>query len=522
MPVLHSNIKGYGKASGKAFVARRMPDCSNPAHGSGVSGLREALDTVIRELERQSKDDEIFAAHLEMACDPMLEETISAHITEGEDILTAIGNGCGDICSMFSEIDDEYLRARTDDVRDICSRISAVVKGEDRAAAFERMEEGSIVIAEDLAPSDTAAMDLNKVCGIVTEKGSRTSHVCIIAQGHGIPVLTGVKDATKTIIDGDFIALDAGKGIVHINPGKDFMEQFNHCSTEDADCLGQVTETDQNTMPEVLCNAGSISEIQKAIKAGAAGIGLLRTEFVFIDCDVCPDENKQYEIYKAAAQACEGRPLTIRTMDVGGDKKLPFISMEQEDNPFLGLRGIRLSLAHREIFKVQLRAILRASAASKIRLMFPMVSTVNELTEALDILEECKSELKVAGFDLDEAVETGIMIETPAAVFIADELACHADFFSIGTNDLAQYVMAADRGNASVAYLCDTSQSAVRAAIEAAIQAAHRHGIPVGMCGAMASDPTESQWLKSKGLDFLSVAPPLIDQIKAKITDPQT
>lgn len=513
-----------GLAAGRAFIVDRTAPAAVRQKGSPAQeqdAFEEALEAAMADLSALSAHNDIFAAHLEMLEDPMLFETVSELIGEGIGAAEAVETACARICMMFSGVDDEYLRERMNDVRDVCLRVKNHITGAS-VNCWDSLQPGSIVVADELLPSDTAAMDLSRVAGFLTSKGSRTSHVCIIAGNNGIPAIVGA-DISGISMD-DVLLMDADLGEVTLRPSQVEMDAFEarmDASAEDRkESLLHACEpaiaSDGRSVP-VLANAGSADEVAAAVEAGADGIGLFRTELVFMQGDALPSEEKQYDAYRAAVLACAGRPLTIRTLDIGGDKPLPYMEMPREDNPFLGLRGIRFCLRHPEVFFPQLRAILRASAHGKVRVMFPMVATLAELDAAKSCLSECQDQLRTEGVAFDENIEVGIMIETPAAVIMADTLAAECSFFSIGTNDLVQYLHAADRGNPEVAYLNDHLTRGVARALAMTIDAAHKAGVRVAMCGQMAADPQATQLLLGLGLDAFSVPAPSVAEIKQLI-----
>ena len=456
------------KVRGPAYIYSRT------ASSGAVRSFDDAFSLVHASLETAAAGNPVFAAHLEMLEDPLLRETYETELGFGMGPLEALDEACRSVCLMFSGIDDEYLRARVDDVRDVFGRLREAMCG---GTEEREIPAGSIVVAEELLPSDLAKLDLSGVAGILSERGSSTSHVCIIAHARGIPVQLGT--AVSGIGNGDMVTVDdpslsAAAGIV-----------------------AKVRAAGR----KVYCNAGSLDEVRAAMAAGAEGIGVLRTEFLFMGRDAMPTEEEQRALYSDALKACSGKPLIIRLLDVGGDKALPYLPMPAEDNPYLGVRGVRFLLEHTELLETQLRAIAGAASAvpgSQARIMIPMVCTVEEVRRVREML------VSVAGEDAPVAL--GIMIETPAAVLNAAELASVCDFFSLGTNDLTQYVMAADRGNAAVSALYDPFSPAVRRAVAMAVEAAHDAGIPVGICGELASDPAATDWLLAAGLDSLSLS----------------
>lgn len=472
---------------GRAFVLERRHMDASASRGAEteLNRFREAYSAIHEALALQAASDDIFAAHLEMLEDPMLSESIEEAVAEGLSAEAAVQRACAGICGMFSEIDDEYLKARVDDVKDVCRRLEGYLDGTGAVNPFRDLQPGTVIVAEELLPSDTSLMDFSLISGLVTAKGSTTSHVCIIARSKGVPALVGVD--ISGISTGDMLDLES-----NLMAGGEVMDAMKDIISGREVAL--------------YANAGSVDEVKAAVAAGAEGIGLFRTEFLFMSGDSLPSCEQQQAAYRDALEACDGRPLTIRTLDIGGDKALPYLPMDREDNPFLGLRGIRFCLSRPELLRTQFRAMVAAYRelcdgvkAPKLKIMIPMVDGLPELRECRRMLvEECSG-------TVPEGISLGIMIETPAAVFNAAELACECDFFSIGTNDLTQYVMAADRGNASVAYLYDVLSPAMRRAVSMAVEAAHDAGIPVGVCGEAASDPESAAVLVELGVDSLSI-----------------
>jgi len=441
---------------------------SAPAGNAEILPLSEAMSEVRRELVEAAAGNDVFAAHLEMFDDPMLQESINGFIEAGKSEAEAVDAASESICAMFSEIDDEYLRSRMDDVRDVCARIKRKITG---ASASGALPEGCILVADELLPSDFAALELKSLKGIICAKGSPTSHVCIMAHSKGIPIMTGAD--VSSISEGDVIECD--DPVV----GSDIA-----CKVRSAG-------------KPVYANAGSLDDIRNAVAAGADGIGLFRTEFLYFESEQAPSFEHQQKIYAEALRICKGRPLIFRTMDIGGDKHLQWMPLPVEDNPFLGVRGIRLSLKYPELLKTQLEAI--AAAADEVegcnpKVMFPMVCSAGEVARAKSLLGRKSAKISF-----------GAMVETPAAALNIRELAGECSFFSIGTNDLTQYVMAADRGNAGVGELLDANSPAVRRLIRIIVDDAHACGATVGVCGELASDPSATDFLLEVGVDSLSM-----------------
>lgn len=424
----------------------------------------------------------------------MLKESVEAELAVGKFGPEALDSACTAICAMFSEIDDEYLRARVDDVRDIFGRLRAAMCGGEQA---RDIPSGSIIVAEELLPSDIAGIDLSRVAGIICRRGSSTSHVCIISHSNGIPIRVGAD--ISGIAEGDIVEVD--------DPLAGGPQQI----------AAKVRAAGR----KLYVNAGNIEDIRAAMAAGADGIGVFRTEFFFMGRDSMPSREEQRALYLEALELCAGKVLIIRLLDVGGDKALPYLPMPREDNPFLGVRGVRFGLAHPELYETQLGAIADAAfelrnrhpewfaSASPVRVMIPMVCTVDEIRRVREMINVILSDSEGSV----PLVSLGIMVETPAAVLDAAALAAECDFFSLGTNDLTQYVMAADRCNSAVADLYDPLSPAMRRAVELTVAAAHAavrpdapKGIPVGICGELASDSRATEALLYIGFDSLSLS----------------
>ncbi len=514
------------RAGAYAPSGRVVPSGERPAEQSRFDAAVAAAEG---ELEKLAAANEIFAAHLELAADPMLMDNVAEKLAEGMTAADAVHAASGELAALFAQIDDEYLRARADDVRDVCRRIlRQLVPSE--ADPFAAIPDGSILAADELAPSDTARIDFSCVRGVVTRRGSATSHLAILARNRNLPAVVGLGDDFDRLDDGTIVVLDGPAGELLIAPDEHTAAEYRRRMEEaearsaaaDAYASQPVMTRDGRALA-VLANAGSVDEVERAIRSGADGIGLFRSEFLYMQRqDGFPDEQVQTAAYARAAELCGGRPLVIRTLDIGGDKSLPYYRFPEEENPFLGWRAIRVSLELRDMFRTQLRAILRASARGGVRVMFPMIVSLAELRDALALLEECKEELRRQEVPFDDRIPVGVMIETPAAVFMADELAAEVDFFSIGTNDLTQYVMAVDRGNRRIAAMYDTLHPAVVRAMRLTVDAAHRHGCEVGICGEFAGCAAHAELLVGLGFDELSVAPPSVPAVKERIRGLET
>ena len=491
-----------GRATiGTAWILDRGKGCGQGRRRT----LDEALGLEIQRLKafiEKSPVPGVFSAHLEMLEDPMLLDTIRKNISEGMSPAAAVRAAGEEIAGMFSGIDDEYLRTRVDDVRDVCRSLENSLSGTS-SNPFEDLPDNAVVVAEELFPSDTAEMDLDKVRAFVTVKGSPSSHTSIIARSRDILTVTGFD--ISGIHRGDLVLVSEDGPRVLVNPDDGMIESFRSRLADGCIFPEEARQAIKDSGVRIFGNAGSVQDIKAAIAGGADGIGLFRTEFLFMERDTPPSEEEQYQVYREAVEACEGRPLTIRTLDAGADKPVPWLHLPKEDNPSLGMRGIRLSLSMKDMFREQIRAILRAGAHGKVRMMLPMVTRVSEVQEVKELVSESMAELKASGTCFDEDLETGIMVETPAAVLTSGVLACETDFFSIGTNDLTQYVMAAGRDDPSVSYLLDPLDDAVVRAVRMVVESAREAGIPVGVCGEAAADPNVAPMLCGLGADSLSI-----------------
>lgn len=518
-----SASKGY--AMGKAYIVQKQsldadkyPICSDDVD-TEIRKYREAVKDAALQLEKLAKTDDILMAHLEMVQDPAFSDGVIEKIKSLQNAQLAVDNTANEFAAIFDAMEDEYMKERGADVRDVRNRLMRSLKGI-KQDGFKDINSKVILIAEDLAPSDMSNINLDYVLGIATEYGGVTSHVSIMARNLGLPALVGVKDLTKEVDSEDYLILDASAGKIIINPDQETIDRYKALDEEyrrrEKELKASVhlpAVTPDGRTVKVYANVGNIFDIQNAANNGIKGIGLFRTETLYMESAHFPTEDEQFEVYKKAAILCP-EEVTIRTLDIGGDKSLPYYQFDHEDNPFLGWRAIRMSLELKDIFKTQLRAILRASAFGRIRIMYPMIASLEELEEANEILMACKEELTQSGIVFDPDIKAGIMIETPAAVLCADALAEHADFFSIGTNDLTQYVLAVDRGNKKIARLYDPFHPAVIRSIKHVIESGHARGIEVGMCGELAGNADATVLLLGLGLDEFSMSVSEIASIK--------
>jgi phosphotransferase system enzyme I (PtsI) len=413
---------------------------------------------------------------------------------------------------IFAAMEDEYMRERGADVKDVGKRVLANLLGK-ISGDSDLMADNTVVVAHDLTPSDTAQLDKSKVVAFLTNIGGRTSHSAIMARTLEIPAVVGLQDITSSVKNGDIIIVDGIEGVAIVNPDIETIkkyeakkETFEKEREELKKLISVKTVTKAGKRVEVAGNIGKPEDVHQVLANGGDGVGLFRTEFLYMDRDDMPSEEEQFESYKYAVEKMEGRPVVIRTLDIGGDKKLPYLPLPEEMNPFLGYRAIRICLDRKDIFKTQLRALLRASAFGNLKIMFPMIGSLEEFLQAKEILKECMEELKKEGKDFNGNLETGIMVEIPAAAVCADELAKYVDFFSIGTNDLIQYTLAADRMNEKISYLYNPMHPAVLRLIKMTIEAAHKEGKWCGMCGEMAGDEKAIATLVEYGLDEFSMS----------------
>ncbi|WP_424767846.1 phosphoenolpyruvate--protein phosphotransferase [Paenibacillus sp. sgz302251] len=456
---------------------------------------------------------EIFEAHLFLLEDPDLVDAVLDKIADEKiNAEYALYEVTAAVVEMLMELDNELVRERSADVKDVSGRLMSHLIGKPYAT-LSGISEETVILAEDLTPSDTAQLDLNYIRGFVTEIGSRTSHSAIMARSLEIPAVVGAGTVAASVADGALIILDATEGQVIVDPSEEVLAQYRDKKIRYDERRVQLKRLAQQPSVtadgehlELAANIGSIEDLAKVLENGADGVGLFRTEFLYMGRSSFPTEEEQFQTYKHVLEKLNGKRVVIRTLDIGGDKELPYLELPKESNPFLGLRALRLCLKREDLFRTQLRALLRASTFGKLNIMFPMIAVLSELREAKRILEEERAKLKQEGIAVSDSIEVGIMIEIPAAALNADHLAKEVDFFSIGTNDLIQYTMAADRMNESVAYLYQPYHPSILRLVNMVIKAAERAGIWTGMCGEMAGDQTAIPLLLGMGLNEFSMS----------------
>ena len=463
----------------------------------------------------------IFEGHLMILEDEELEEEIIDYLHSNKvNASVAASKIIDQQVEMLSEIDDEYLKERAGDIRDIGNRLIKNILGMHIVDLGDITEE-SILVAYDLTPSETAQLNLEKVLGFITDIGGRTSHTSIMARSLELPAIVGTNDVTARVNTGDYLILDAVNNRVYVNPTQSEIDELKTVEAKLAEEKAELAKlkdllavTLDGHKVEVVANIGTIRDCEGVHRNGAEGVGLYRTEFLFMDRDQLPSEEEQFIAYKEVVEAMEGRLVVLRTMDIGGDKELPYLNLPKEMNPFLGWRAIRIALNRREILHAQLRAVLRASAFGKLAVMFPMIISVEEIRELKSVLETLKAELRAEGKAFDESIQVGVMVETPSAAVNAKFLAKEVDFFSIGTNDLTQYTLAVDRGNELISHLYNPMSPSVLGLIKQVIDASHAEGKWTGMCGELAGDERATLLLLGMGLDEFSMSAISVPRIK--------
>jgi phosphoenolpyruvate-protein phosphotransferase len=484
--------------------------------------IRELDDTIAR-VTKQIGDDEagIFRAHRQLLRDPTLYNKVIARITEKHiDAATALRETLEEYSALFRQIPDAYLQERLTDLKDVVGRVLVQLSRDTQHTAIQ-VQEPIILVAPEILPSQAAMIDKRWVAGIVSETGASTGHAAILARALGIPAVCGVRGLLREVKNGDLIALDGREGHVYVNPGPEVETAYRKLAREYADITHQLIEnhdleavSPDGVRVELLANVSGVADAQMAGRAGACGVGLYRTEYLFLTHHSVPDEEEQLAAYREVIEAAPNKTVTIRTLDLGGDKHVPYLDTRKEANPFMGFRSIRLSSAYPEFFQAQLRAILRAGRYGRVSLMFPMISQLEEVQRIKRIVHRTRLALKRAGIPFGEEMPLGIMIEVPAAAMCIEELLEEVDFVSIGSNDLIQYLMAADRDNPQVAHLCEPFSPALLRLLARVIAACNAHGKPVTLCGEMAGWPRCFLPLFGMGLRRLSMSPTVVPTIK--------
>lgn len=534
--VLNGIGASKGVAIGKVFVKRefirgvsqdKITDIDKEikifedAKKVAIDELQVLYDKAVQSVgEKHAK---IFEVHQMLIDDLDLYDEVVKEITLNKyNAAYAVQEAGKTMANIFNMMNDEYMKERATDVHDITNRIIEVITGV-RAVSLADLTEPVIVVAHDLYPSDTIQMNKEFVLGFITEVGGKVSHSAILARTMQIPAILGLENAATSLSEKDTVILDGTSGQIIVNPDQNTLNQWKEKQQQHEAYLKELKSlagtpncTKDGVHIELNANIGSVNDIAAVLQNDTKGIGLFRSEFLYMDSPEMPSEQTQFEAYKEVLEAMSERVI-VRTLDIGGDKSLPYLDIPAEDNPFLGYRAIRICLAQQDIFKIQLRALLRASVYGKLGIMFPMIATVKELKQAKEILEQCKKELTNEGIKISEDIEVGMMIETPAAVMVTDILAKEVDFFSIGTNDLTQYTIAVDRMNSKIADLYDPQNLSVLRMIKTTVDNGHANNIWVGICGESAADTELTELYLAMGVDELSVTPSSIFEVRKKI-----
>lgn len=537
-------VNGIGAASGiaigKAFVLpswewdlpEKLVDVADVAFEfeklyDGIRLSRTEIESIKQDISDLIGEEEsnIFNAHLAILEDPVfMNEIQNLMQRQYKAAEVAVKETIDKFVSMFDLLDDDYMKERAADIKDVGNRLLKHLLG-----AWEEtvppMDVPYVLVAKELSPSQLAHLDTAHVLGVVTMEGGTTSHAAIMLRAMGIPFVIGIDGKLgQPVATGDLVIIDGEEGQVLVNPDSNLIEQYTNRKHEFAARMEQLKEvanvppvTLDGTRVELKANIRSVKELELALQNGAAGVGLFRTEFIYMDRATLPKEDEQFEVYKEAAEKLDGKPLIIRTLDIGGDKNVNFLSLPQEENPALGYRAIRISLDRGDLFKTQLKAILRASVYGNIKIMYPMISSVEEVRRANEILAQARTELTNMDVPFQSDIEVGIMIEVPAAVMIAELLAREVQFFSIGTNDLVQYVLAVDRMNESIAHLYDPFHPAILQMLKLTVEAAHRHHISVSVCGELAGDPLAMPLWLGLGVHDLSMSVQSLLSVKSRL-----
>ena len=492
--------------------------------------LSDAIEVFIEKTQKMvesmkvtagEQEAEILEGHIMMIQDPAISEQIEAKI-DGEKINAeaAVEEACDFFAQIFAMADDELTQQRASDLGDIKTRLIKILLGIEEVD-ISAVPEGTILVAEDLTPSMTAGINPANVQGVLTEIGGKTSHSAIICRSMEIPAVLSIENIVSIVNDGDEVVLDGSTGEAFINPEASVVEEYKAKKAKFLEekaalqkFVGQKSQTADGHVVELVANIGGPDEAEGVLERDGEGVGLFRSEFLFMESDAIPSEEAQFEAYKKVAETLDGKPVIIRTLDIGADKQVDYFGLKKEENPALGYRAIRICLTRPEIFKTQLRALFRASVYGNLGIMFPMITSVSEVEKALAMCGEVKAELKEQGITVSDSVELGIMIETPAAAIISDKLAKLVDFFSVGTNDLTQYTLACDRQNPDIEQFCDTHHEAILRLIEMSAENAHKNGAWIGICGELAADTTLTETFLRMGIDELSVSPTFVLKVR--------
>ncbi|MGD2057968.1 MAG: phosphoenolpyruvate--protein phosphotransferase [Anaerolineales bacterium] len=499
------------------------PDAEIDRLDHALAKAKSQIKELKSKVEQEASADEaaIFEAHAMFLDDPALVDTARKRVkSENINAEAALLSASEELAKQLEAMEDDYFRARAADVRDVVNRVIRILQGVDELD-LSNLDEPSIILARDLTPSDTARLDKELVLGFCTAEGGPTSHTAILAKALFLPAVVGVGAEILSAKTGELMILNGEDGTVTLDPDEEQLQAsraaqaaFKEQSEALLESASQPAVTLDGHHIEVVANVGNPSDTSLALAQGAEGIGLLRTEFLYLDRDTSPNEEEQFEAYDSILDLMGTKPVVVRTLDVGGDKELPYLDLGSETNPFLGWRAIRMCLDRPDFFKIQLRALLRASPGHDLRIMFPMIATLDEVRRSKAVLEEARQEVIAAGHEVAEHIQVGIMVEIPAVAVQADLFAREVDFFSIGTNDLTQYTMAAERTNEKVAHLGDATSPAILRQIDRVIRAAHAQGIWVGLCGELAGDPNAIPVLLGLDLDEFSMSPISIPRAK--------
>ena len=533
-------IRGKGVISGIAvgkimlagqnldgYLVNYQPGSVDEEKNKAEGALTAVADILSESVERMQKNEDqkeqaaIMEAHRMMVQDPALHDSIISKIEELGNAPQSVLKAAEEQAAMFESMEDEYFAARAVDLRDVGKRIAKYILG---VKEPEIGDEKVILCGQEVEPSVIAGMPTEQIAGVLLGAGSTTAHAVIIAKARAIPTVVGLGEKLEAISDGDHVIVDGEQGEIVINPNEAERASYNEKIQKQKELAAHYAQlkdleavTTDGVKVELMANIGSHMDVDNALTYGAQGVGLFRSEFVFMGREDIPNEEDQFKAYKEAIEKCKGNLCVIRTMDIGGDKPLPYLNIPKEENPFLGFRAVRISLKRRDLFLPQLKAILRAGVYGKAAIMVPMVINVAEFKKVKEFIEEAKLELEHEGKAYSNSVQVGIMVETPAAAVMTPVLAKYVDFFSIGTNDLVQYTLACDRGNASISDLYNHFNPAVLTLIQRTITSARENGIWAGMCGEMASDPNAAVLLMAMGINELSMSAPSIPRVKEKI-----